>query len=33
LKKLALETAGISAESQSTAQSIIQNLKNLGGMQ
>ena len=32
LKKLALEAAGISAESQSTAQSIIQNLKNLGSM-
>ncbi|MBQ2886624.1 MAG: hypothetical protein IJE43_23130 [Alphaproteobacteria bacterium] len=30
LKKLALESAGISAESQSTAQTIIQNLKNLG---
>lgn len=30
LKKLALESAGISAESQSTAQSIIQNLKNFG---
>ena len=32
LKKLALESAGISSESQSTAQSIIQSLKNLGGM-
>lgn len=31
LKKLALQAAGISEESQSTAQSIIQNLKNLGG--
>ena len=30
LKKLALESAGISQESQSTAQTIIQNLKNLG---
>lgn len=30
LKKLALEAAGISTESQSTAQSIIQNLKNFG---
>lgn len=30
LKKLALETAGISQESQSTAQTIIQNLKNMG---
>ena len=31
VKKLALESAGISEESQSTAQSIIQNLKNLSG--
>lgn len=30
LKKLALQAAGISEESQSTAASIIQNLKNLG---
>lgn len=30
LKKLALESAGISQESQSTAQTIIQNLKNMG---
>jgi hypothetical protein len=30
LQKLALETAGISQESQSTASSIIQSLKNLG---
>lgn len=30
LKKLALESAGISQESQSTAQTIIQNLQNLG---
>lgn len=30
LKKLALESAGISSESQSTAETIIQNLKNLG---
>ncbi len=30
LKKLALESAGISQESQSTASTIIQNLKNLG---
>jgi hypothetical protein len=29
LQKLALETAGISQESQSTASSIIQSLKNL----
>ena len=29
LKKLALESAGISQESQSTASTIIQNLKNL----
>ena len=32
LKKLALQSAGISEESQSTAQSIIQNLKNLGNV-
>ena len=31
LKKLALESAGISSESQSTAETIIQNLKNLAG--
>ncbi len=31
LKKLALESAGISSESQSTAEAIIQNLKNLTG--
>lgn len=31
LKKLALQAAGIDEESQSTAQSIIQNLKNLSG--
>lgn len=30
LKKLALEAAGISEESQSTAATIISNLKNLG---
>ena len=30
LQKLALESAGISKESQSTASTIIQNLKNLG---
>ncbi len=30
LKKLALQSAGISEESQSTAQAIIQNLKSLG---
>lgn len=30
LKRLALESAGISAESQSTAQSIIESLKNFG---
>lgn len=30
LKRLALESAGISQESQSTASTIIQNLKNLG---
>lgn len=30
LRKLALESAGISAESQSTAQMIIQNLQNFG---
>lgn len=30
LKKLALESAGISSESQSTAQSIIENLRNFG---
>lgn len=30
LQKLALESAGISQESQSTAATIIQNLKNLG---
>ena len=30
LKKLALESAGISQESQSTASTIIQNLKNFG---
>lgn len=30
LKKLALESAGISQESQSTATTIIQNLKNMG---
>ncbi len=30
LRKLALQSAGISEESQSTAQSIIQNLKNFG---
>ena len=32
LKKLALESAGISQESQSTAQTIIQNLNNLGAV-
>jgi hypothetical protein len=31
LKKLALQSAGISEESQSTAASIIQNLKSLSG--
>lgn len=30
LRKLALQSAGISEESQSAAQSIIQNLKNFG---
>lgn len=30
IKKLALESAGISTEAQSTASTIIQNLKNLG---
>ena len=30
LRKLALQSAGISEESQSTAQSIIQNLRNFG---
>lgn len=30
LKKLALQAAGISEESQSTAQTIISNLKNMG---
>ena len=30
LKKLALESAGISQESQSTATTIFQNLKNMG---
>jgi len=30
MKKLALQSAGISEESQSTAASIIQNLKNFG---
>lgn len=30
LRKLALQSAGISEESQSTAQNIIQNLKNFG---
>ena len=30
LKKLALQSAGISEESQSTAQTIIQNLQNFG---
>lgn len=30
LKKLALQAAGISEESQSTAESIISNLKNMG---
>lgn len=32
-KKLALQAAGISAESQSTAENIISNLKNLAGAQ
>ena len=30
IKKLALQSAGISAESQSTAETIISNLKNFG---
>ena len=30
IKKLALQSAGISEESQSTAESIITNLKNMG---
>jgi len=30
IKKLALETAGLNSEAQSTASTIIQNLKNLG---
>lgn len=33
MKKLALQSAGISEESQSTAASIIQNLKNFGTAQ
>lgn len=33
MQKLALQSAGISAESQSTAASIIQNLKNFGTAQ
>ena len=33
MKKLALESAGISAESQSTAENIISNLKNLANAQ
>ncbi|MCM1322611.1 MAG: hypothetical protein NC218_00305 [Acetobacter sp.] len=32
LRKLALQSAGISEESQSTAQSIIQNLRNFGAV-
>ena len=32
MKKLALESAGISAESQSTAQAIISNLQNLSAV-
>ena len=32
LRKLALQSAGISEESQSTAQSIIQNLRNFGSV-
>lgn len=32
LKKLALQSAGISAESQSTAETIISNLKNIGAV-
>ena len=33
IKKLALESAGISTEAQSTASTIIQNLKNLGSVE